>query len=134
MKVSKEARKLSKQLLQKCFTNGRLLDPVKVKSEVEALIASKPRAYLPALKNFHRLIRLEVEKRHAIVESAEPLSGEMVRQITANLIALHGFDISTEFKVNPALIGGLRIKIGSDVWDGSIQNRLALLEQNLATA
>ena len=133
MKVSKEARKLSKQLLQKSFANGRL-DADQVKSQVEAVIASKPRDYLAALKNFHRLIRLEVEKRHAIVESAAPLSGELVRQITASLIARHGLDLTTEFKVNPALLGGMRVKIGSDVWDGSIQNRLARLEQNLATA
>jgi F-type H+-transporting ATPase subunit delta len=132
MKVSKEARKLSKQLLQKSFTEGRL-DATKVKREVEAVIADKPRAYLAALKNYHRLIRLEVEKRHAIIESATPLAGEQVRGIVAKLFAADGFDMTTEFRVNPALLGGLRIKIGSNVWDGSIQNRLANLEQTFAT-
>ncbi len=129
MKVSKEARKLSKQLLQKSFTNGHL-DAAKVKSAVEEVIASRPRDYLPALKNFHRLIRLEVEKRHALIESATSLSTETAREIIRNLIARHGYDITTEFKVNPDLIGGLRVKIGSDVWDGSIQNRLARLEES----
>ncbi len=132
MKVSKEARKLSKQLLQKSFSEGKL-DAVKVKGAVEEVIATKPRDYLAALKNFHRLIRLEVEKRHAIIESAVPLSGEIVRGIVATLFASDGFDMTTEFRVNPELLGGLRIKIGSNVWDGSIQNRLARLEQSFAT-
>lgn len=132
MKVSKEARKLSKQLLQKSFTDGRL-DPVRIKTEVGAVIAAKPRDYIPALKNFQRLIRLEVEKRHAVIESAEPLDVATIREVTKRLIAQHGTDLTTEFQVNPALLGGLRIKIGSDVWDGSVQNRLARLQQNLAT-
>ena len=34
------------------------------------------------------------------------------------------------FAQNPALIGGMRIKVGSDVYDGSVQARLAALQES----
>jgi len=73
MKLSKESRKLSKDLLRASFTNG-LLDGAKVKKVTDAVVESKPRNYIGVLKEFSRLIRLEVAKRHAIIESAAALS------------------------------------------------------------
>ncbi|MEO5719290.1 MAG: F0F1 ATP synthase subunit delta, partial [Chthoniobacterales bacterium] len=35
------------------------------------------------------------------------------------------------FVVNPALLGGVRVRVGSDVWDSSVRNRLERLRQNL---
>jgi F-type H+-transporting ATPase subunit delta len=39
--------------------------------------------------------------------------------------------LTTEFAVNPALLGGMRIRVGSDVWDSSVRNRLERLQQQL---
>jgi F-type H+-transporting ATPase subunit delta len=44
----------------------------------------------------------------------------------------YGAGITTSFSHDPALIGGMRIRVGSDVYDGSIQNRLASLEKRIA--
>jgi F0F1-type ATP synthase delta subunit len=38
--------------------------------------------------------------------------------------------LTTSFKENPALIAGMRIKVGSDVYDGSIQAHLAAIEES----
>jgi F-type H+-transporting ATPase subunit delta len=54
--------------------------------------------------------------------------------VESDLRHKHGRDLSIEYKVNPALIGGLRIQIGSNVWDGSVQNRLARLNEQLKNA
>jgi F-type H+-transporting ATPase subunit delta len=43
---------------------------------------------------------------------------------------MYGPAIQTEFSLNPALIGGMRIKVGSDVYDGSVQSQLATLEKS----
>jgi len=51
-----------------------------------------------------------------------------------DLKAKYGSDLATDFKINPDLLGGLRIKIGSDVWDGSVRNRLTRLGEELAQA
>jgi F-type H+-transporting ATPase subunit delta len=49
----------------------------------------------------------------------------------ANLKKKYGGDLTAEFVVNPQLLGGMRIRVGSDVWDGSVRNRLERLQQQL---
>ena len=98
---------------------------------VQSVIARKPRHYVDVLKDYQHLLHLEVEKRHAVIESATPLNRSFGDQIVANMRVRHGEDLTTEFRTNPELLGGLRIKIGNDVWDGSVKNRLNQLQQQL---
>ncbi len=123
MKVSKDARNLSRRLLRLSLTDGRL-DEAKARSLVQTVLSEKPRHYIGALEAFQHLLRLELTKRHATVESATELDGATSSSILSNLRAKYGADINAEFFVNRDLIGGLRIKLGSDVWDGTVQNRL----------
>jgi len=132
MKLTKEVRKVSRELFQASF-NGGQLDPQKVHGFVSQVVAGKPRHYVDILKNYRRLIRLELDKRHAIIESATPLSQETSEHVLRDLRGKYGEALTTDFRVNPDLIGGLRIRVGSDVWDGSVQGRLARLDQELAT-
>ena len=96
---------------------------------VESLLAEKPRHYVDALKDYQRLLRLEIEKRHAVIESATRLNESLANQILANLRSRYGEDLTTEFRTTPELLGGLRIRIGDDVWDGSVKNRLQKLQE-----
>ena len=52
-------------------------------------------------------------------------------ELVANLKRKYGGDLTTEFVVNPQLLGGLRIRVGNDVWDGTVRNRLERLQQEL---
>ena len=131
MKINREIRRTSRDMLKASFTDNQL-DQGKITSLAQSLVEKKPRHYIAILENYKRLIRLEVEKRHARVESAEELAPEVRSQITASLQRKYGSDITTEFAISPELLGGLRIRVGSDVWDGSIRSRLQRLEQNLA--
>ena len=132
MKLTKEVRKVSKELFQASFTNGQL-DPEKVRGFVAQIVAGKPRHYVDILKNYHRLIRLELDKRHAVIESATALSPDTSEHVLRDLKSKYGEGLTTDFRVNPDLIGGLRIRVGSDVWDGSVRGRLDRLDQALAT-
>jgi F-type H+-transporting ATPase subunit delta len=49
--------------------------------------------------------------------------------VRASLVRLYGPDLSTSFAERPALIGGMRIRVGSDVYDGSIKAGLVALEK-----
>lgn len=133
MKLSKEARKAAKSLFLGCFTEDRL-DDDKVRTVVKELADKKPRHYLEILEGYQRYVRLELAKRHATVESATHLDRETRDQLRRALKAKYGSDITTEFKESPELLGGLRIRIGSDVWDNSIQDRIARLENELLHA
>jgi F-type H+-transporting ATPase subunit delta len=132
MKLTKEVRKVSKELFHASFT-GVQIDAAKVREIATRLVKEKPRSYVDILKNYHRLIRLELDKRHAIIESATPLSPEMSGSVLRDLKTKYGEGLTTDFRVNPDLIGGLRIRVGSDVWDGSVRGRIDRLDQALAT-
>jgi F-type H+-transporting ATPase subunit delta len=130
MKISREARRTAREFFRLSLVNGRL-DRSRVTEISQRLIAEKPRAYLEILKELARLVRLELERRHAVIESASPLDDASAANIAKTLRTQFGNDITTEFRTTPGLLGGLRIKLGSDVWDGSISSRLNALSQQL---
>ena len=130
MKQNKEIRRLSREMLRASFTDGQL-DRGKIGALVQSLIAKKPRHYIDILQNYKRLLRLELEKRHAIVESASELNAPSSSKIVNRLKQRYGDDLTAEFHVDPGLLGGLRVRVGSDVWDGTVRNRLNLLQQQL---
>ncbi len=121
---------MSRRLMRASFTDGRL-DQGKIRALVDSVIAERPRHYVDVLENYKRLVRLEVEKRQARIESAAPLPPEAGAQIVENLKRKYGQDITAEFSVNPGLLGGMRIRVGSDVWDGTVRQRLERLQQQL---
>jgi F-type H+-transporting ATPase subunit delta len=130
MKINKEIRRLSREMLRASFTDGQL-DHGKIASLVQSLIAKRPRHFMAVLQYFKRLLRLEIEKRHARIESATQLSPQAAFDIGARLKRKFGDDLTTEFAVDPTLLGGVRVRVGSDVWDGTLRNRLERLQQQL---
>jgi F-type H+-transporting ATPase subunit delta len=130
MKVNKEIRQVSRGMLRASFTDGQL-DSGRIGSLVDSLIARKPRNYVDVLKNYRRLLRLELEKRRARIETASEVDPAVKSEIVASLKNKYGSELSSEFLVNPELLGGMRIRVGSDVWDGTVRNRLERLQQQL---
>jgi F-type H+-transporting ATPase subunit delta len=130
MKINKEIRKLSREMLRASFTDGQL-DPGRIASLVDSLIARRRRNYVDILKNYRRLLRLELDKRRARIETASDVESTISSELVTNLKRKYGGDLTTEFVVNPQLLGGLRIRVGNDVWDGTVRNRLERLQQEL---
>ncbi len=129
MKISKQARREAKELYRASFVNG-VMDENRVRQVVTKVAEAKPRGYIGILSHFHRLVKLELERRTARVESAGSLSPEMQSDVTAKLTRLYGPGLNISFSQNPALLGGLRIRVGSDVYDGSVQARLENLAES----
>jgi F-type H+-transporting ATPase subunit delta len=130
MKINKEIRRLSRELLRASFTDGQL-DPGRIRSLIDSLIDRKPRYYIGILKNYRRLLRLELEKRSARIETASEIGSAIGSELVANLKKKYGSDLTAEFVVDPQLLGGMRIRVGSDVWDGTVRGRLERLQQQL---
>ena len=123
MKISKLAATTARRLFGLCQTDGRL-DETKLRNAVSALIAAKPRDYAAILSALHRLTRLDAERRKVTVESAVELDGPSQQRVLANLTKQYGPDLAVQYQLNPALLGGLRIRVGFDVFDGSVKGRL----------
>ncbi len=130
MKITKQARRDSKTLFTNCRVNG-VLDENRVRQTVGAVIAKKPRGYLGILSHFQRLVKLDIERRTAWVESAVTLSEGAQQSVRGNLAKRYGQGLDVNLAVNPALIGGLRVKVGSDVFDGSVRARLNDLAESM---
>jgi F-type H+-transporting ATPase subunit delta len=130
MKISKEAKRIARQLIRHTVRDGRVNEEA-ARQIVGRILAEKPRHYLGILSGYQRMLRLEVQKRHAIVENATSLSNEQCDEIRNRLRSIHGNDVTAEFRHNPELIGGMRVKLGSTVWDGSLKARLDQLSNAL---
>jgi F-type H+-transporting ATPase subunit delta len=128
MKISKQSRRDAKQLFKICVKNGAL-DQNCVRQAVTEVIARKPRGYVGILSQLQRLVKLELDRRMAKVESASALTPEQQREVEAEISRKYGPGLNLSFSQNPALIGGLRIQVGSDVYDGSVQARLENLRE-----
>jgi F-type H+-transporting ATPase subunit delta len=61
------------------------------------------------------------------------LTAEQVDRLTATLTTIYSRPIALHVEVDPTLAGGLTIKIGDEIIDGSIAGRLAALRRNLAS-
>jgi len=128
MKVSKQARREAKQLFRAVKVNG-VLDEAKARRVVDEVLAQKPRGYMGVLSHFQRLLKIDIEGRSARIESVQPLDDAQQNGVKAALTKRYGAGLSFTFAQNPALIGGMRVKVGGDVFDGSIQSRLAQLQE-----
>jgi len=129
MKTTRKARREATQLFRLCVVNGSL-DEGRARQVVQQIIATRPRGYLAILSLFHRLVKLEIARHVAKVESARPLPADLQAKVQTRLAGAYGPGLSIAFADNPALLGGMRIRVGSDVYDGSLQARLAALEES----
>lgn len=128
MKSGKELNRVAKKLFAACVADGQL-NADSVQKVVRKLIDTKPRGYQAVLHAFWRLVRLESESNQALVESAVELDPATRTEVVADLEKKYGPQVQAEFAINPALIGGMKIRVGSDVWDGSVKSRLERLDE-----
>jgi F-type H+-transporting ATPase subunit delta len=82
------------------------------------------------ITHFQRLVRLELERRTAHVQSVIPLPPPFQSSLQGNITARYGPGLRFDFAQNSDLIGGLRVQVGSDVYDGTIRARLKALVES----
>ena len=127
MQIPKEARKKAWELFESSLDANRRVDPAKALSVADLVVKAAPRHALQILKEFSRLVRLELAKHHAVVETAVPLDEASKQAVFTSLLRRDGGTITVQTKVDPALIGGARIRLGSEVWDATVRTRLHVL-------
>ena len=130
MKGKKRLGRVARTLYRLCLVNG-VVDSTRARRVSQRLATSGRRGSLSILAAFHRLISLDHERHTAHVESATPLDASVRDEIRADLLRVYGPLVQTSFSEDPRLIGGVRIKVGSDQYDGSLRSRLAALEARL---
>jgi len=129
MKTPKQIEREAKQLFRFCVVDGNV-DENRVRLVAQKLIQSKRRGRLLLLGRFQRLLEFEYARHMAEIESAAPLPTDLRSRVQGGLTAVYGSRLTWSFIDNPALIGGMRIKVGSDVYDGSVRSRIAALARS----
>jgi F-type H+-transporting ATPase subunit delta len=127
MKTTRQIKRDARELWRVCMTDG-VLDEARARQVIDEIARSRHTGAVAVLKQFGRLLRLDAAARTAIVASATPLDATVRAEVERGLDRLHGRPIATEFVVDPSLIGGMRVQIGSDVYDGTIRAGLNELE------
>jgi F-type H+-transporting ATPase subunit delta len=129
MKTVKQTRREAKRLFRLCIVSG-LLDESRVRQVAQKIIEAGRRAGPALLDHLLYLVKLDRARHTAVVQSAISLPDDLRAGIQADLTRQYGPGINTLFTQNPELIGGMRIKIGSDVYDGSVKAGLDALEKS----
>lgn len=73
----------------------------------------------------------KVSGQKAVVTSALPLTDEEIKAVEKDVIAQLGKGAEVEFKVDPNILGGLIVRVGDKVLDGSVAGQLEEMRQNL---
>ena len=128
MKITRQAKREAKQLYRFCLVKG-LLDENRVRQVVQRILATSDRAGPPILAHFLRLVKLDCAQHTATIESATPLPADLQATVQTGLVHRYGPGLTTAFTQRPELIGGMRIQVGCDVYDGSVRAGLEALEK-----
>ena len=123
MRGNKKNRNTAKILFQMSLENGEITAE-RVSAVLKGLEAHPPRQHKEVLREYLLLVRRELARSQAVVEHAGPLSSELLKSLESSLSSIHGREVTAVSKENPDLIAGFRIRIGSDVYDGSIAHQL----------
>jgi len=129
MITKRQAAREARRIFHFCLVDG-LLDEGRVRQVVQKILESRRRGYLLLMEQFQRLVKLAHLSRLARVQSAAPVPSDLQANIQDGLVRAYGPGLAIAFSLDPALIGGMRIQVGSDVYDGSVRRTLEQLERN----
>jgi len=126
MRGDKKTKQLARQLFKLSLVDGAV-SPEQVAGVLGYIEKTAPRHPLALLKLYHRAISVELAKSRAIVEHAGPLGEATLRQIEATMTQRYARPVTASAQPNPKLLAGLRIRVGSDVYESTVAGQLAAL-------
>lgn len=126
MKVSKDAARTAHRIFRMCAPQGQLNED-HLKLSFSKIIADRPRDFRQILHELHRLVKVDVQSRIVSIESATELDSAQRERIEKNLTEQYGEGLTFQYSTDAALLGGVKMRVGDDVWDGSVQAKLERL-------
>lgn len=122
----------ARHLVSLSLDNG-VVSTERVQAILDTLVKTrKPACLRPLLKAFYVALRREIARGEAHIEYAGALSQDAPALIAAHFSQTYGRPIAPVPSENPALIAGVRVRVGDDVYDASVRNTLNRLAASLA--
>jgi len=128
MKCNHQTKREAKRLFHQCVVNG-LVDESSAREAASRVLVAGRRNARVLMTHFLRLIRLDHARHAANIESAVPLTPELKATLEAGLARRFGPGLTASFASRPELIGGVRVRVGCDLYDDTVMARLEGLEK-----
>ena len=122
----KHVQQLARQLFKMSMVDG-VLSAERVTGVLEYLEKHRPPQTLAVLKAYQRLVTLEVARGQAVVEHAGSIDDSLLGAIAASMTRRYSRPVTSIARRNDALLAGLRVRIGDDVYESSVAGQLATL-------
>lgn len=122
---------------KKALLNGIL--PPNADNEVRNLaylLASKNQVHLlsDVVSSFDKLASAGTPGNIARVTTTIALSDQERAKLEAKLRSQYGAELAFDYRLDPAILGGVVVRIGDVVIDGSVSGKLAAMKQKMETA
>lgn len=82
-------------------------------------------------QQFHALHDLKLNRVRAAVTVAHPVDEALRKRIADQLTAVMGRQVLPHFTEDPAILGGVVVKVGDRVFDGSVRRKMTMLRRSL---
>ncbi|GAB1489616.1 hypothetical protein MASR2M8_20690 [Opitutaceae bacterium] len=126
MRGSKQIQQFARQLFQLSLDNGQL-SAERVAGVLQYVEKNPPAKPVAVLKAYQRLVAAEFAKGQAVVEHAGPVAANLLASIEGAMSQRYHRPVVAVAKPAPALLAGLRVRVGDDVYESSVANQLATL-------
>ncbi len=126
MRASPQSRQFARQLFSLSLADGQV-SAERVAAVLSHLQRHPPRHPLEVLKCYQRLVVAQLARNRALVEHAGAVNDDILRAVAAAFTRKYRRPVAAVARPNPALIAGLRIRVGDDVYESSIAGQLAAL-------
>jgi F-type H+-transporting ATPase subunit delta len=124
--AAKQAQQLARQLFKLSIVDG-VVSADRVAGVLEYVEKNASSHSVLVLKAYHRLVAVELAKSEARVEHAGAVAAPALAAIAAAMSKKYGRPITATSQQNPALLAGLRVRVGDDVYESSVAGQLAAL-------
>lgn len=126
MRGSKQIQQFARQLFQLSLVDGRL-SVAQVEGVLAYLEKHPPAKPVAVLQAYRRLVAAEVARNQAIVEHAGPVADGLLKSIEGAMSQRYHRPVTAIAKPTPALLAGLRVRVGDDVYESSVAGQLTAL-------
>ena len=123
---AKQAQQLARQLFKLSMADG-VVSAERVGGILAWVEKHRPANPILVLKAYERLVTIELNRSQVRIEHAGAISDQVLQSITAALAKKYGRVLTTSAQPNPALLAGLRVRVGDDIYESSVAGQLAAL-------
>jgi F-type H+-transporting ATPase subunit delta len=124
--AKKQVQLLARQLFKLSIVDGNV-SAQQVAGVLEYIERHRPANTLAVLRAYHRLVAAEVARGQAIVEHAGPIGDTVLANIARDMTAKYRRSVTSVARRNDALLAGLRVRVGDDVYESSVAGQLSSL-------